>query len=366
MAQLKDFFTARAISIAWKNYQASLGEPPYLGLTKFGARKQDGLDLAFIKGKNSLPVSLKASAFDAQAELRDAIGFSNIENEMPFFRESYMVTEKEEQDYATFASSNADRANQILQNIMKKPLDLIRGARVVPERMAWQLLAPADGVPKITIAINDTQYTVDYMTATEATDYKATNFKELKGNSQWSQSATATPLDDLITIKNEFAKATGYRLSRFSMNTETWQELLACEDTKKQVMGIIAYEGGIRLREADVVAYLAEYGISVEVYDKVYVDESGTTQYFIPTGYVSAQSAGVRLGEVVYGTTPEERSGDIATGSLAIVDGGIAVYTYGTNHPINTHCVCSEIVLPTYEGMDSVVCINVDAGSTSA
>lgn len=366
MALLKDYFTARAIGIAWDNYQASLGEPPYLGRTKFGTRKQDGLDLAFIKGKNSLPVTLKASAFDAQAELRDAIGFSSIQNEMPFFRESYMVTEKEEQDYATFASSNADRGNQILQNIMKKPLDLIRGARVVPERMVWQLLAPADGVPKINIVIGDTQYTIGYIPSSEESAYKETNFKELKGDAQWSQSATATPLDDLITIKREFAKATGYSLARFSMNTETWEQLLACEDTKKQVMGIIAYEGGIRLRQEDVVAYLAQYGISIEVYDKIYVDETGTSQYFIPTGFVSAQSAGVYLGDVVYGTTPEERSGDLAQGSLAIVDSGVSVYTYTTDHPLNTHCVCSEIVLPTYEGMDSVVTINVDAGSTSA
>ena len=277
-----------------------------------------------------------------------------------------MVTEKEEQDYATFASANAERGKQILQNIMKKPLDLIRGARVVPERMIWQLLAPQDGIPKINIVIGDDQYTIGYMASSDESDYKATNFKELKGTSQWSQSATATPLDDLITIKREFAKATGYRLSRFSMNTETWEQLLACEDTKKQVMGIIAYEGGIRLRQEDVVAYLAQYGISIEVYDKVYLDESGNTQYFIPTGFVSAQSAGVYLGDVVYGTTPEERSGSLTDGSLAIVDTGVSVYTYATNHPINTHCVASEIVLPTYEGMDSVVCINVNAGSTSA
>lgn len=364
MALLKDYFTARAIGIAWNNYQASLGEPPYLGRSKFGTLKQDGLDISFIKGKNSLPVSLKASAFDAQAPLRDAIGFSTVENSMPFFRESYMVSEKDEQDWASAIASNANKANQILAQIMKKPLDLIRGARVVPERMIWQLLAPQDGVPKITIAIDGTTYTVDYMTSTEATTYKSTNFVELKGTSQWSQSATATPLADLIRIKKDFAKNTGYRLARFSMNTETWEELVSAEDTKKQVLGILAYQNGIRMEDEDVVRYLAGKGIEIEVYDKIYVDENGVSQYFIPTGYVSAQSAGVYLGNVMFGTTPEERSGDIGTGTLSLVDTGITVYSYGTNHPINTHCVCSEIVLPTYEGMDSVVCINVDAGST--
>ena len=34
---------------------------------------------------------------------------------------------------------------------------------------------------------------------------------------KWSASETATPLDDLIEIKREFAKKTGYSLARFSI-----------------------------------------------------------------------------------------------------------------------------------------------------
>ena len=364
MAQLKDYATARAIAVLWNKYQASLGEPPYLGRSKFGVSKQDNLDLAFIKGKSSLPVSLKASAFDAQAELRDGIGFSRVENSMPFFRESIMFTEKEEQMYADFNASMVDKGAELLRQVVKKPLDLIRGARVVPERMIWQLLAPTDGIPKITTYVNGEVNTYYYMTSAEETAFKATNFVEIKGDSQWKNANSATPLADLIKIKKDFAKNTGYNLVRFSMNIETWEELVSAEDTKKQVLGILAYQNGIRMADEDVVRYLAGKGIEIEVYNKIYVDENGTSQYFIPTGYVSAQSAGVYLGEFVFGRTPEERSGDATTGSLSLVDTGIAVYTYSTNHPINTHCVVSEIGLPTYEGMDSVVCINVDAGES--
>lgn len=359
---LKEAFTARAIGINWDNYQASLGEAPYLGRTKFGTRKQNGLDLKFIKGKNGLPVSLKVAAFDAQAPLRDTIGFSEIQNEMPFFRESYMVTEKEEQDYASYAeSNNVAYANQILANIMKKPLDLVRGANVVPERMIWQLLAPKDGYPKITLATNDKQFVIDYTTDNGA-EFKAKNFVDLTqdATAKWSAAATATPLKDLVDTKRDFSKKTGYSLARFSMNTETWEMVVAAEDTKKQVLGIIAYEGGIRLEDSDVVKYLAGKGIEIEVYDKMFIDEEGNTQYFIPTGIVSCQSAGVYLGEVVYGTTPEERSGSLADGTLSIVETGVAIYTYTTEHPINTHCVASEIVLPSFEGMDSVCIMKVD------
>lgn len=356
---LKEAFTARAIGMQWDNYKASLGEPPYIGVSKFGVRKQAGLELKFIKGKNGMPVSLKASNFDAQAELRDSIGFSDVENEMPFFRESIMVTEKEEQDYASYVNSeNYAYANQILANIMKKPLDLVRGANVVPERMVWQLLAPIDGIPRITVTIKGDTFDIDY-TNDNGAAHKQDHFSELTGTDKWSDSANATPLQDLIDMKKNFAKKTGYKLTRFSMNSETWDMVTAAEDTKKQVLGIIAYQGGVRLEDEDVAKYLRGKGITIEVYDKMFIDEAGQTRYFIPTGIVSAQSDGVYLGEVVYGTTPEERSGDEATGNLSIVNKGVAIYTYTTNHPINTHSVVSEIVLPSFEGMDSVAVMKV-------
>lgn len=356
---LRKVFTARAIGMTWDNYKASLGEAPYLGRSKFATEKQNGLTLKFIKGRNGLPVALKPSSFDAQAPLRDAIGFETIENEMPFFRESYMVTEKEEQDYASYQeSNNIQYSAQILKNIMKKPIDLVRGADVVPERMIWQLLAPKDGVPKISLNVNGKAFVIDY-TADNGVEYKKDHFVEISGDDAWTKSTTATPLKDLIDIKRNFAKKTGQKLTRFSMNTETWEMVLEAEDTKKQVLGAIAYQSGIRMDDSDVVKYLVGKGITVEVYDKLFVDDEGNTQYFIPTGVISAQSDGVALGSVMYGTTPEERSGSETDGSLSIVNKGVAIYTYSTNHPINNHCVVSEIVLPSYEGMDGVCVIKV-------
>lgn len=359
---LAEAFTARSLGVMWNNYEKTLGAAPYLGRQKFGTRKQDSLDLRFIKGKSGLPVSLKASNFDAQAELRDVGGFSDIQNSMPFYRESYMVTEKEEQDYANYQSAeNSSMANQVLREISKKPMMLIEGARVVPERQIWQLLAPSDGVPKVTVNIGSKTYDIGY-TEDDGTEHKKDHFVDISGSSsdKWSVPATATPLDDLIEERRNFAKKTGYSLTRFTMNTETWEMVLKAEDTKKQVLGITAYNGGIRLQQSQVAEYLRGYGIEIEVYDKLYVDPiDGQTKYFIPTGIISATSGGVYLGDYVFGRTPEERSGSLTDGNLSIVETGVAVYTYATNHPINTHCVVSMIGLPTFEGMDSVVVMKV-------
>lgn len=359
---LAQAFTARALATVWDVYAQTIGTAPYLGRSFFTTDKKQGLELRFIKGRKGTPLALKASNFDAKAPLRDAIGFSDIANEMPFFREGYIVTEKEEQDYMSYMNSeNPALANQILKEIMKNPMDLVLGAEVVPERMIWQLLAPVDGIPKINVMIDGkTPYVIDY-TGDNGAKYKETNFIELKGTSMWSDAANATPIKDLADAQEQYEENTGDKLTTFVMNKKTWKQLVNAEDTKKQVLGITAYTGGIAIKEADVKAFLADnYDIEILVYNKRFLDETGVSKTFIPDGVVSGISGSINsLGTVWYGTTPEERSGNLATGSLAIVNTGVSIYTYTTDHPINTHCVVSEIVLPSYENMDSVFVMKV-------
>lgn len=359
---LSQAFTARALGFAWDKYKESLGIAPYLGRSFFGTDKKIGLELRFIKGSKGLPVSLKASNFDAKAPLRNPIGFSDIQNEMPFFREGYVVTEKEEQEYMKYISAeNSALANQVLKEIMKNPMDLILGADVVPERMIWQLLAPADGIPKIDVVVDGGQtYTIDYTTDSGAS-YKAKNYTAITGTSAWDKPATATPIADLVALQDKAEEERGDKLDRFVMNKKTWKQFVNAADTRKQVLGAIADQAGIMLKEADVKSYLlANYGITILVYNKMYINELGATKTFIPDGVVTALSANVTtLGTCWYGTTPEERSGSLTDGSLSIVNTGVSVYTYTTNHPVNTHCVVSEIVLPSYENMERVYIMKV-------
>lgn len=360
---LKDAFTARALGVMWDSYKNKLGSAPFLGRSKFGTDKQESLDLKFITGEDGMPVALKASNFDAQAPLRDGGTFGDTEIEMPFYRESYMVSEKEEQEYDNFLNStNENLAREILARIAKKPLNLVQGATVVPERQIWSLLAPVDGIPRVPVTINGTLMYVDY-TADSGVSYKAKHFKDITGTpaNKWSAAATATPLKDIIDVKNQFAADTGYSLARFSMNNVTWQQVLNAEDTRKQVLGLVAFNGGMRVSASDVVAYLRENGIEIEVYDKMYVNESGVSVPFIPNGIVSAQAAGVYLGTYTFGKTPEERSGNREIGNFSLVETGVGIYTYTTPHPVNTHAVVSMIGLPTYEGMNGVCVMKVDA-----
>ena len=359
---LKEVFTARALGYAWDSYVQTLGIAPYLGRSFFATDKKMGLDLKYIKGRKGMPVALKGANFDAKAPLRDAIGFSEFQNEMPFFRESHMVSEKEEQDYMTYLNAaNGEMANQVLKEIMKNPLDLVLGADVVPERMIWQLLAPVDGVPRITVTVDGGQsYVIDY-TADEGAEFKAKNYMALQGTSLWSAKSTATPIQDLADAQEQHEENHGEKLTTFVMNKATWKQFMAAEDTRLQVLGAVASQAGMNLKEADVKAYLEDnYGITVLVYNKMYIGEDKATHKFIPDGVVTAIAGNVNtLGTVWYGTTPEERSGDMLAGNLSIVNTGVSIYTYATDHPVNTHCVVSEIVLPSLENMDSIFVMKV-------
>lgn len=355
-------FTARALALVWNKYKESLGIAPYLGRSFYATDKKLGLELKNIKGRKGLPIALKASSFDAKAPLRDAIGFKEIRNEMPFFREAYMVTEKDEQEYMKYQEAeNTAYANQVLKEIMKNPMDLVLGAGVVPERMIWQLMAPADGIPRITVTVDGGQaYNIDY-TDDDGAEYKKTNYIALEGTSLWSATDTATPIQDMVDAQEQHRTNHGEELTTFIMNQKTWKQCVNAEDTKKQVLGITAYTGGIAIKAKDVKKFLEDnYGITVLVYNKLFVNEAGETKTFIPDGVVTAVAGNVQqLGTVWYGTTPEERSGDTEKGTLSIVETGVAIYTYTTEHPVNTHAVVSEIVLPSYEHMDSVFIMKV-------
>src|SRR5699024_9701540 len=100
-------------------------------------------------------------------------------------------------------------------------------------------------------------------------------------------------------------------------------------------------------------------GLQVAVYDKQYKDESGAVRSFVPNGYVCLIPAGA-LGETWYGTTPEEADlQGSSSAEVSIVNTGVAITRTIQDHPVNINTFASEIVLPSFERMDSVGVLKV-------
>src|SRR5690554_5998693 len=112
------FYLVKAKEIATYWTQKVEKRISYLGETLFPGQKQMGLDISWFKGSQGLPVMLKPSAFDTKATLRDRIGISKIETEMPFFREAMRIGEKERQELnKASAAANAQFLMPVLNRI---------------------------------------------------------------------------------------------------------------------------------------------------------------------------------------------------------------------------------------------------------
>lgn len=187
--KLTDIFNAQAIGI---NYtEAASNNIPYLGTGLFPSQKKQGLDLKWIKGHNGLAVSLMPSNFDAKSR----VGIEMNETEMPFFRESMLVKERDEREIMRVQDSNDPYATQVLNNIFNDTQTLVNGADVVPERMRMQLLAPLNGAFGIEIKANGVNYTYNY---DPNGDWKSKHYAKIEGETDvWTASDTCDPVKNI-------------------------------------------------------------------------------------------------------------------------------------------------------------------------
>lgn len=353
MNSVMELVSAKALTTYWQ--ETSSNRIPYLGEGLFPAKKKRGLDLAWIKGYKGLPVALKPSHFDTKATVRDRIGVKKVETEMPFFRESMTIKERDRQELLRFRENdNQNLYSSIISEIFDDRAQLIEGALIQSERMRMQLLTTGG----ISIVANNVDYTYNYDVDGE---WKKNNYEQLSGTSLWSDLTNATPLEDIREMQDKIVSLTGVKPTRAIMTQKTWNYLL---QNKSIRIALNPLANGLNLvRDAELKSLLlSELGLSVAIYDKKFKAEDGTTHNFYPDGYVTLLP-GSTVGNTYYGTTPEEADLQSANfnGDVSIVETGVAVTTINIPHPVNKETIVSEIVLPSFERMNEVATIKVAA-----
>lgn len=350
---IRDAYTSKAIALV--NTEVASNRIAYLGAGLFPAKKKMGLDLKWIKTSKGLPVSLAPSNFDAVSTLRSREGFKLTETEMAFFRESMLVKEADEQEIMRVQDSTDPYAAEVLSRIFDDANTLVDGANVVPERMIMQLLAPADGSPKISIEANGVTYAYNY---DPNGTYKTKNFASLTADTdKWSDTTNSDPMDDIATALDAVEAETGERPSIMIVSRKTMDYLKQNAKIKSAILAqnttATVFMNDNRVKEV----FSNELGIRIIVYSKQYKKEDGTAEKFYPDGFATLIPDGA-LGSTWYGTTPEERtlmgSGEA---DVSIVNTGVAVAVTTTSDPVHTKTTVSEIVLPSYERMDSTYVI---------
>lgn len=355
---LYQIFDSKAIAAYWADVNAHM-QDTQIGTKYFPVAKQTGLELAWIKGRNNLPIALQPSAFDTKAPLRDRIGVSEVSTEMPFFREAMRIGEKDRQNIETLLAKGQDFAAPTIMRIFDDARNLIDGALVQSERMRMSLLySGAIGITATAENGRDVSYNYNYdVNNTWAND----NNEELLTTAKWTltNKATTDPINDLLDASEFMQEKYGVRPAEVLMNTTTFKGMIASESIAKAINPLGA--SSIKLTRNDSKRFIEDStGLTITLYDKQFKDEQGNDVKYYPDGYVTLLPAHP-LGNTWYGTTPEEfdlMSGNVAA-SVSIVNTGVAVTTIKEAHPVNVQTIVSEIVLPSFEKMDDIYVIKV-------
>lgn len=352
---MREFFTPAAIAAQWNEVASNYIE--YIGTGLFPAKKKAGLDLSWIKGSRGLPVSLMPTAFDAKTTFRDRIGVTKTETEMPFFREGFLIKEKDRQELLRVQDSNDPYAIEVINRVFDDANNLIAGAAVVPERMIFQLLFPENGNVGISIVANGQDYTYSY--DDEDGSWKKSNYTALTGGDLWTAPTTADPFKAIKAAQDAVKSKTGSALVIALMNTNTFNLMAATTAVKNRFLTTNGLSLGYLTNQEVAAVVKGTSGLDIVVYDKKYKDESGNVHSFVPDGYVALLPAG-QLGSTWYGTTPEEA--DLMASNQAevsIVNTGVAIARTVETDPVNVMIKASEIVLPSFERMDEVAVLKV-------
>lgn len=352
---IKDLFDSQAIALNYTT--AASNSIPYLGAGLFPAKKKAGLDLTWFRGHSGLPVPLAPSTFDTKSTFRDRVGIKKTETEMPFFRESMLVKEKDEQEVMRILDANDPYAASILERILDDVGTLTEAADVVPERMIMQLLCPLNGVMGIQTKINGVDYTYNY---DPKSTWKKEHYMKIEGEQdKWTASATCDPYNDLDAAIDALEEACGSKPSGAIMSKKTFKMIRESEKFRKYVLA--QNPNATVIVNDDVVKRFIkdQLGIDIYVYAKKFKDESGKAQTFYKDNGVMLIPDGT-LGNTWYGTTPEERTlTKKSDADVSIVNTGVAVAVTITDDPVNTKTTVSEIVLPSFERMDECYFLEV-------
>lgn len=345
MSILYDFITASNIAGYYntknQNVDATLGQE------LFPAKKQLGLKLGFVKGAAGKAVVLKPAAFDTKVALRERIGVSMTEEEMPFFKEAMLVKEADRQQLNMLASSGQSAyVDTIVNGVFNDELTLISGAHARLEAMRMQVLATG----KIAVNANGVAKDIDYGVQQ---DHKA------KAAKAWTE-ADATPLADIEKAIDAMGDL-GLTPEVMIVNSKTLSQARKAESTVKLIKPLAPK--GASVTKAEFLTYLeSEFGISVEVKDGTYVGDDGKAVKFFPDGYVTFAPQGA-LGSTVFGTTPEESDllgASNVNADVAVVDNGITITTTKETDPVNVQTKVSMVALPSFERLNEVYML--DAG----
>ena len=344
-----------------EKYRTS-NQTPLLGATLFPKDVYNGTDISWLKGADSLPVSINPSNYDAKATMRERTSFGKMSTEMAFFREATKIGEKERQEInkLLYHPSSA-LALPIIRNIFDDVARIAEGVDIQAEYMRMQLLQYGKFTVK---SLDETAvYTYDY---NMASDHK------ISVTDKWNQPAGSDPVQDIIDACDKAETATGVRPTRAIMNRNTFKLMCQTESVRKALCVGLRSDSwqALYMSDQEVQGYIeAKTGVSIAIYNKMYttldaaslIPNLGAAKTFVDDGKVILLPP-TTLGKTWFGTTPEQSdamSGALNGAQVATLANGSTLTTYREPHPVNVVQIVSACMIPSFEMINNVYVLTV-------
>ena len=344
-----DDITSADIATYWNTLQQQ--EAPYLGEVLFPNVRRENDTLTWYRGDTRAPQALKPSAFGAQTVVRDRQGFRKMTTNTNFYKEGKYIDEKIRQELVRVQSSPIQGQKEIiLGRIFKDDVELLRGAALTREIQRMQVLQTG-------------KYSASGNGQTYAEDYQMKQTHIATAAKAWGTDG-ASPIDDIRRAKDQIGTDEGITITRAIMNQKTFDVLLADQQLKATILANNANTALATVPQRVMLSWIQdEYGLTIQVYDKVYTDGSGLKR-FIEDGNVIFLPEG-NLGTTAFAPTPEEIDLMASTqADVTIVDDGVAVTTTMVTDPVTKLVRVSQNFAPTFEAIDGVYVLKSFSSAT--
>ncbi|WP_373879887.1 major capsid protein [Levilactobacillus brevis] len=322
---------------------------PYLWETLMPNSKQIASDFVFYRGMSNAPKPLAPSAFGVPAIMRKRSGFDRVSDHTRYFKEGYYIDEAIRQQLLRVGANATQAEKDMINNhIFQDSMELLKGAQLTREIMRNQIIQTG----KINVIGNGQTITADYQ-------MKASH--RVVNDKAWGTTGS-TPFEDIQKARDLVGDDSDQVITRAVMNKATFNALMSDTNVKSTMLYDNGKLANVTIPQSELLNFLVtNYGLTVQIYDKRYMDIDGTKKKWIPDGRVIFLPDG-ELGKTIMSTTPEEA--DLAAASdvdMTLVDNGVAITTMLDSDPVNKKINVSQEVMPSFPQIDGIYILDAFA-----
>ncbi|WP_282801135.1 major capsid protein [Secundilactobacillus kimchicus] len=335
--------TANHVAGFW-NTNSELTEPYFGDGTAFRHERLSGDQVSIVKGSDVQPKLLDQTDRDAKAIPLDRGELETASKEVPGFKNSMIVNEKDIRDFKRAQQSrDTVLVDTILNKIYNDQATLLRNAAYRREAMAMEVLTTG----QLKLANK------------KIIDYGLKAWQKTKSKADWGADGS-NPYDDIYAIQETAAQKVGATLGRAVMNRRTFSKLVRNGTLKSTLLANNANTAAAFLPNSVVTDFLySELGLSIKVYNKGYNDAAGAFHTFVPDDLIAFLPETDSIGRMAFATTPEEEESSRLSGTVATVDTGVSIHVYDQQDPVARTTKVDQWVLPTLDVADQIALMNV-------